>query len=245
MALAIERDVDEKPADPAAAMLDDQPGVNEGAVGEHAAELERRRNLRDKHGRKFNADWHAVGDDGLPELTKRGGLLKIRQGTYQRTSKSNTPSGQPSAAGPAPQLGPSSEDVAIVLVDTITGVASMMFGEHWRPVRQLDDDGVTVVHDERVQMIAAWDAYLAKQGVTEIKPEYIVALTMAGYAAPRLSHRDTRSKLRNAASVARDRVRGWGARFRRNQGDGAQADSRTDGNGKEHVRDEHQREPRT
>jgi hypothetical protein len=191
-------------ADLATDVLGAMPEASEAAIeAEERREAEVISELRDKHGRSFNPDLHVVDAAGNPVVNKVGGLLKIRPDLAFRDPevraranaarrKTVLPGAPVTAAGGVPRTERDFKPLAIVTVETLTGLASMLLGEDWKPEIR---DGV----DERVELVKAWEAYYRAKGVSELPPEAMLALTMGGYVLPRLQRESMKAKLAKLA----------------------------------------------
>ena len=92
-------------------------------------------------------------------------------------------------------------------VAVLSGTLTMALGEHWR-----------ATPTEAHELVTAWEAYFQARGVSRaLAPEWGLALVLAGYAAPRLAHPETKKRtagLRERAAVAWAR---WRTRTRKAQ----------------------------
>ncbi len=198
------------------------PDVSPGAPTKEKTKAatfdDRWKHLKDKHGRSFDPSFHQRNADGAPKLSSKGRLQGIPGRALPPPSKSEAGLPPPErSAPPDPQSTPAAGrtdpgeehlQAASVVVESIVGIASMVFGPEWQPQRTKHGK-VTI--DERDQMVRAWALYFEARGVSDVPPEVLVGVTMIGYVAPRMAAESTRSKI----STGWARLRGW---FRRRRG---------------------------
>lgn len=123
----------------------------------------------------------------------------------------------------AAELAPDFHALAQLTVVNLTSALAMIFGPVWSvvPTEERPDAA------ELDAMTAAWEGYYRAKGVADVPPEMLLALTMFGYAAPRLVHAQTRSRFARARDAARSWWRRWKTR-------NARSDPRAHGNGEDH-----------
>lgn len=186
--------------------------------------------LTDGQGRPFDPALHEVNDDGTPRVGSRGKILcKRGRGSSNFSgapgAKSTFKPKAAGASGPAPV--PVDPEARIQATATVT--AQMVFllgqtlgGPEWAPREVIETpDGSKVKVDERGMMQTAWADYYRAAGIVEIPPWMGLAIALGGYALPRFTMPETKSRYQRA----KEAIYGWLGRRKARQ-EAKRADAR-------------------
>lgn len=123
---------------------------------------------KDKKGRVFDPQLHAVDDNGNPKLNKKGYFIFLRKDKRGQVDTD------------APRKAEHFE-TALLYFDTFTDTTSALLGDHWQPKND----------DQRKSVARSIGKYLESEDAPSLNPRDEMLLKLGTYSAPRVVHTDT------------------------------------------------------
>lgn len=175
------------------AVVDTLPPVNPDLEKEPDTEVDFEK-VTDKHGRKFDPQFHEVAEDGKPKINKKDGFITCKPGRTPKVS-SRFSGGKPQAAEVVRQKETKPDYEAInrrvsaeATVDIFIQLGIMIFGPEWQAQK-------TDQIDERANLVLVTDRYFEVKGISDIPPGAAMAVAFVGYAAARMQYPSTQTKV--------------------------------------------------
>lgn len=199
-------------------LAEEQPGVSEHVIEQENAKREQRaanaEGLTDSDGNSFDPSIHVTDEDGNPKTTTTGKLRK-RPG---RKAGGSTIQGRPAShvglgASTHQNSGQVNTDQMAIekrratgqhAAKMLTGVAQMVGGEEWKPMK-IPDQGI----DEQKHLNEAFADYFEAKEMDDMPPGMVLSVVVLSYAAPRFAMPQTKTRMQKAKEWIAHKYLNW------------------------------------
>lgn len=133
---------------------------------------------KDTAGQIFNADIHAVGNDGKPSITS-GGKYRLKKKRKEVLTDEDV----------------ERKTVAETSAGLFIQLGVVIFGDEWLPE-----------NNEAEQLVTAFDNYYKSAGIAYIPPSIGLCVAMGGYSLKRIAKPNTKSRLGKVKDAIKNRI---------------------------------------